>query len=135
MYSKSWSVWGLLCVLFAGIPVFAQSSGSITGTVVDNSGAVVSGSEVVVSDPSTGFRRSAISNGDGNYLIAGLGAGTYDVTITAKGFQKFEAKRVILRVGEKIRVDTKLVVGKVSSEIVVEGSSVGKVETQSSELA
>jgi hypothetical protein len=135
MYLKSWSVWGLLCVLFAGIPLFAQSTGSITGTVLDNSGAVVSGAQVSVSDPSTGFRRTAVSNGDGNYLIAGLGAGTYDVSITATGFQKFQAKKVILRVGEKIRVDTKLVVGKVTSEIVVEGSSVGKVETQSSELA
>src|SRR5580658_5162299 len=86
MYLKSWSVWGLLCVLFAGIPLFAQSTGSITGTVLDNSGAVVSGAQVSVSDPSTGFRRTAVSNGDGNYLIAGLGAGTYDVSITATGF-------------------------------------------------
>src|SRR5271169_1399012 len=125
----------LLFIVLAVLPVFAQSSGSITGTVLDNSGAVVSGAEVSVSDPATGFRRKTTSNSDGNYLIAGLGAATYDVTITAPGFKKFEAERVILRVGEKLRVDTKLVVGKVTSEIIVEGSSVGKVETQSSELA
>jgi hypothetical protein len=135
MLLKLRSVRGLLCILFACAPLFAQSTGSITGTVLDNTGAAVAGAEVVVSDPSTGFSRRAISNADGNYLVAGLGAGTYDVTITAPNFEKFQAKRVILRVGEKIRVDTKLVVGKVSSTVVVEGSSVGKVETQSSELA
>src|SRR5580692_10315959 len=135
MLLKSRSVRGLLYILFACAPLFAQSSGSITGTVLDNTGAVVSGAEVSVSDPATGFRRKAVTNADGNYLVAGLGAGTYDVTITAPNFRKYEAKQVILRVGEKIRVDTKLVVGQVSSTVVVEGSSVGKVETQSSELA
>jgi hypothetical protein len=135
MLLKSRSVRGLLYILFACAPLFAQSSGSITGTVLDNTGAAVAGAEVAVSDPSTGFSRRAVSNADGNYLVAGLGAGTYDVAITAPNFEKFQAKRVILRVGEKIRVDTKLVVGKVSSTVVVEGSSVGKVETQSSELA
>jgi hypothetical protein len=135
MHLKSWSVWGLLCILFGGVPVFAQSSGSFTGTILDNTGAAVSGAEVSVSDPSTGFRRKTTSNGEGNYLIAGLGAGSYNITITAPGFEKYEARKVILRVGEKLRVDTKLVVGKVTSEIVVEGSSVGRVETQSSELA
>ena len=135
MRVRSCSLWGLLCVLLASQTLLAQSSGSVTGTVVDNTGAVVAGAQVSVADPSTGFRRSTISNSDGNYLVAGLGAGTYDVTITAPGFEKFQARKVILRVGEKIRVDTKLVIGKVTSEIVVEGSAVGKVETQSSEMA
>ena len=135
MVPKSRSACTLLSIVLAALPCFAQSSGSITGTVLDNSDAVVSGAEVSVRDPATGLRRNTLSNSDGDYLIAGLGAATYDVTITAPGFKKFEAKRVILRVGEKLRVDTKLVIGKVTSEIVVEGSSVGKVETQSSELA
>ena len=135
MILKRGSMCALWCVVLAALPLFAQSSGSITGTVLDDSGAVVSGAVVSVNDPATGFRRSTTSNSDGDYLVAGLGAATYDVTITAPGFKKFEAKRVILRVGERLRVDTKLVIGKVTSEIVVEGSSVGKVETQSSELA
>jgi len=113
MILKSGSVCALWCVVLAALPLFAQSSGSITGTVLDDSGAMVSGAVVSVSDPTTGFQRSTTSNSDGNYLIAGLGAATYDVTITAPGFKKFEAKRVILRVGEKLRVDTKLVIGKV----------------------
>jgi hypothetical protein len=135
MNLRFWSVLGLLCIFSICIPLFAQSSGSFTGTVTDDTGAVITGATVSVSDPATGFRRTALTNSDGDYLIAGLGAGTYDVTIAAPGFQKYEARKIILRVGEKLRVDTKLVIGKVTNEIVVEGSSVGKVETQSSELA
>jgi Carboxypeptidase regulatory-like domain/TonB-dependent Receptor Plug Domain len=135
MSLRFWSVLSLLCVFSLPAILLAQSTGSITGTVLDNSGAVISGAQVSVSDPSTGFRSVAATNGDGNYLVAGLAAGTYDVSIASPGFKKFEAKRIILRVGEKLRVDRALVVGSVSSEVVVEGSSVGKVETQSSELA
>src|SRR3984957_3456362 len=135
MFLKWWLVWGVAYCLFGCGALFAQSSGSITGTVLDNSGAVVAGADVLVSDPSTGFRRATASNSDGNYLVAGLGAGTYNVTISAPNFRKFEARRVILRSGEKIRVDTKLLVGQVASTVVVEGSTVGKVDTQSSELA
>ncbi len=113
----------------------AQSSGSITGTVRDNSEAVVSGAQVTVANPAKGLRRTTESNSDGNYLIAALEAGTYNVTITASGFQKYQARQVVLRVGEKIRVDATLVVGKVTSEVVVEGNAAGAVETQSSEMS
>jgi len=125
----------VLLVVFSALPSFAQISGSFTGTVVDNTGAAVVSAQVSVIDPKTGLHRKAATNSDGNYLIAGLDAGSYNVTITAPGFRTFEAKHVILRVGEKLRVDTNLQIGKVTSEVVVEGSSVGKVETQSSELA
>jgi len=132
---KSMSVSGLLYFVLSALPLLAQTSGSFTGTVVDDTGAAVVGAQVSVGNPSTGLRRKTTSNSAGNYLIAGLDAGSYDITIAAPGFRTFQAKRVILRVGEKIRVDTRLEIGKVTSEIVVEGSSVGKVETQSSELA
>jgi len=135
MILKSRLVCIFLCSVIAALPLFAQTTGSITGTVIDDTGAAVAGAEVSVLNPATGIRQTAKSNSTGEYLIAGLGAAAYNVTITAPGFKKFEAKGVILRVGEKIRVDTKLVIGAVTSEIVVEGSSVGKVETQSSELA
>jgi hypothetical protein len=117
------------------LPAFAQVNGVITGTVRDNSGAVISGAEVTVSDADKGIRRTAQTNSEGDYLVGGLGASTYNVTVTASGFEKYQAKAIVLRVGEKIRVDCALTVGKVSSEVVVEGSAAGQVETQSSEVA
>jgi hypothetical protein len=124
-----------VCLLLGVVPAFAQVNGVITGTVRDNTSAVISGATVTVTDSEKGVLRTAQTNSDGDYLVAGLGAATYNVTITAPGFEKHEAKNVVLRVGEKIRVDCSLVVGKVSSEVVVEGSAAGQVETQSSEVA
>jgi len=123
------------CTLLLNFPARAQVSGSITGTVRDNTLAVVPGAKVTITNPEKGIERSAATNSDGDYLIAGLGAGTYNVTITAPGFAKFQANRVVLRIGEKIRVDTTLVIGKVTSEIDVEGSAAGQVETQTSEMS
>ena len=113
----------------------AQSSGSITGTVRESTQAVVANAGVSVSNPATGFRRSTFSNAEGNYLVAGLPAGTYDLSIKAPGFQTYQARHVVLRVSEKIRVDALLTVGAVQTEVVVEGNAAGKVDTQSSELA
>ena len=124
-----------LCFLLCVVPVLAQVNGVITGTVRDNSGAVIAGAGVTVSDADKGIHRTTQSNSDGDYLVAGLGAGKYDVTITAPGFEKYQAKSVVLRVGEKIRVDCALVVGKVSSQVVVEANAAGQVSTETSEVA
>jgi hypothetical protein len=130
-------LWFVLAFLLLSVvtPAFSQVTGVITGTVRDNTGAVVTGAQVVVNNDDKGIHRTTITNSDGDYAVAALDAGRYEVLITASGFEKYDAKNVVLRVGEKIRVDTKLTVGKTSTEIVVEGSAAGQVETQSSELA
>ena len=58
----------------------------------------------------------------------------YDITVTAEGFKKYEAKGVVLDVAQKSRVDVALEVGATSAQITVEGTSVAQVETQSSDL-
>ena len=125
----------LLLVLLAGIAVHAQTTGQITGTVRDNTGAVVPNASVTVANTSKGIDRSTTSNGDGEYSVPGLGAGTYDVTVAAQGFKKFQAKGVVLDVGQKARVDIGLVVGAISTEVTVTGESIAQVETQQSDLS
>ena len=68
-------------------------------------------------------------------MIAGLPSATSDVTVTEPGLRNSRRSGLYSESAKNSRIDTKLVIGKVTSEIVVEGSSVGKVETQSSELA
>jgi carboxypeptidase family protein len=75
------------------------------------------------------------TNSSGDYNQSALPQGSYDVTVTAAGFKKFEAKGVVLDVAQKARVDVSLEVGAATTEVVVEGSNVAQVETQSSELA
>ncbi len=54
--------------------------------------------------------------------------------VTAEGFKKYEAKGIVLQVAAKARVNVALEVGTISTEVVVEGSQVAQVETQSSDL-
>jgi len=127
-----WQV-ALLVVAFCGA-AWAQT-GSITGTVKDPSGAAISGAAVVVTSPERGITRNTTTNSSGEYNESALPQGTYDVIVTAAGFKKFQAKGVILDVAQKARVDVPLEVGTATTEVVVEGSNVAQVETQSSELA
>ena len=61
--------------------------------------------------------------------------GTYDVTVTAKGFRKFEAAGVVLNVAQKSRVDVTLQVGTANTEVTVKATTAPQVQTESSELS
>ncbi|HYL62601.1 MAG TPA: carboxypeptidase regulatory-like domain-containing protein [Candidatus Methylomirabilis sp.] len=125
----------VLAVLCSAFVVKAQDTGYISGTVTDKSGAAVAGADVTVSSGNGSFSRSTTTNGDGVFAVAGLPGGTYDVTVTAKGFQKYTAQKVVLNVGDKANVAIQLTVGAITEEVVVTGESVAQVETQSSELS
>jgi hypothetical protein len=128
-----WRIGLLVAVLAAAAS--AQDTGSVTGTVKDPSGAAISGAAVVVSSVAHGINRQTVTNASGDYNESALPGGTYDVIVTAGGFKKFQAKGVILDVAQKARVDVTMQVGAASTEVVVEGTSVAQVETQSSDLA
>ncbi len=125
----------LLLILGAAAAAFAQDTATFTGTVRDTSGAVVVGAHVTVSNASIGVTRDTVSNNDGEWVTTALPIGAYDITIAATGFKKYSANGVVIRVGQKLRVDVNLEVGSVSSEVVVAGEDVAQVETQSSEIA
>ncbi len=130
-----------LCDIAAGVLILtaafvhAQDTASLTGTVLDSTGAVVAGAQVAVVNVEHGIKRTTVTNSAGDYAVAALPApGSYDVTVTAQGFKKFEAKGVVLRVAEKTRVDITLEIGASTTLMTVEGSNVAQVETQSSDL-
>ena len=123
-----------LLVAATGI-LSAQDTGSISGTVRDNTGAIIADAAVTISNGAEGIERKTSTNGDGDYLVAGLPRGNYDLTIASTGFKKFEAKGVVLLIAQKVRVDALLSVGEITTAVEVLGGSVAQVETESSELA
>jgi len=122
-------------LLFSTSAALAQDTGYIGGTVTDKSGAVVAGATVLLKDVTGNITRNTVTNSDGAYVISGLPGATYDLTVTATGFQKFIVQKVVLQVAEKARIDVSLTVGAVTEEIEVTGESVAQVETTSSEIS
>ncbi len=125
----------VLLAMFVATNLHAQDTGVITGTVRDNTGAVIQGADVKISGTAGGIERATTTNSDGDYLAAGLPGGTYNLTITAKGFKTFKGNGIVLRVGQKARVDATLAVGDIGTEISVQGEQLNQVETETSELA
>jgi hypothetical protein len=125
----------VLLAVFSAANVHAQDTGAITGTVRDNTGAVIQGADVKISGTAGGIERATTTNSDGDYLEAGLPGGTYNLSISAKGFKTFKGNGVALRVGQRARVDAALAVGDIGTEIVVQGEQLNQVETQTSELS
>ena len=113
----------------------AQDTASLTGTIRDKTGAVVTGARVVLKNTATGMTRNLVTNSDGEYVAPALPPGRYDVMVAAQGFRTHQAQDVILRVAQNARIDFTLQVGNVNSEITVQGEGLAQVNTQSSELS
>jgi Carboxypeptidase regulatory-like domain len=127
-------VMATLALLVVPMLASAQDTGYISGTVTDKSGAAVAGADVTLKNTAGSLTRTTQTNTDGAYVIPGLPGDTYDLSVSAKGFQKFTAQKVVLQVAEKERIDVQLTVGAVNEEIVVTGESVAQVQTTSSEI-
>ena len=123
-----------LAMLCTAIVAKAQDTGYISGTVTDKSGAAVAGADVVISSSEGSQTHSTTTNADGVFAVAGLPGGTYDIVVTAKGFQKYTVQKWVLKVADKISIPIQLNVGAITEEVVVTGESVAQVETQSSAL-
>jgi hypothetical protein len=123
-------------LVFLAAFVQAQDNASVTGTVRDSTGAVVPGAQVAVTNAAHGINRTTVANSDGEYSVPALPApASYDITVTAQGFKKFVAKAVALDIAQKARIDVALQVGTASTEVLVQGTSVAQVETESSDLS
>jgi len=131
---KSRPLWFCIFAFCVPVALFAQDTASITGTVTDPTGAAIPGAQVTLTSVDHGINRSATTNSTGDYLFAALPIGSYNLTVAASGFKRFQAAGVVLRVAQKSRVDVAMQVGAASTEVTVQGSSVAQVETQSSDL-
>ncbi len=119
-----------LPLLLAGAALAQTETGVITGSVHDNTGAVVADAKVTVKSPTTGFTRETVTNSVGLYNFAALKPDTYDLTIEAQGFQKY-TRRVQVGVGSTSEIAAQLAVG--SSETVVEVSGIAEAATVNTE--
>jgi hypothetical protein len=123
-----------LLLLLSGV-VLAQQSGSINGAVTDESGGAIPNAQVVLTNASQGTTYNATSNNSGDYTFPALEAGTYNLQITAPGYKQYEASGIVLRVSRNERVDAKLAIGAVTTQVQVVGNDLGSVQTESPEVS
>jgi hypothetical protein len=112
------SVLILLCLI--SLPVAAQTDrGTITGTVSDPAGAVVANAPIEAKNVATGAVYPTVTSATGNYTIAQLPAGTYDLTVTVMGFKKYVRPGLMVEVAGTLRVDASLEVGSSTESVTV----------------
>src|SRR5437899_3727424 len=100
-----------------------QTTGTITGRVLDEQGAAVPGTTVTAKNPATGFTRVDTSDAEGVYRLSALPVGVYDVTAELSGFTSVAKKDVEVNVSQTQAVDFSLKIAAVAETVNVVGAS------------
>ncbi len=107
-------------LLFSAVSVKAQeTTGTITGQVTDQSGAVVAGADLTLKHLRTGEERKTLSNEEGYYSLTLVPPGVYDLSVKATGFKEFINKEVELFVNDRKLLNVQLETGAVTETVTV----------------
>src|SRR5687767_7431180 len=128
----------LLNCLFVGLfmslvacPAWAQGTAEISGTVRDQSGAVLPGVEITVTQTDTGIMRTTITNETGSYVLPNLAIGPYRLEAGLPGFRTYAQTGIVLQVNSSPAINVVLEVGQVAETVEVQANA-ATVETRSS---
>ena len=137
LMSRVW-IWRLLLGLACVPLTFGQvhiSSGDITGTVLDETGAVIPDVTVLVSDADRGVRRRTRSDGTGRFYVPTLPPGLYTVQFEASSFSTKRLENVEVRVGDTVILRPELTVAPAEFVLLVEGALENAVRTERTQQA
>ncbi len=101
----------------------STSAGTITGTVTDQTGAVIPGATITVTDLSTKISRTTVSGTQGLYVLPDVPPGNYDITATKSGFSKDEIPALTVAVGTQSNANFKMAVGAEGTVIEVQATN------------
>ena len=123
-----------MLILAGSVSAQVNATGSLSGTVKDKTGAVVSGATVTATNKGTGLTRSATTGDDGNYRIDLLPAGRYDVKVSAGNFADARSENVELLVGTN-GLDFGLEPGGVSGTVTVTSGETELVSKEKTDIS
>jgi hypothetical protein len=103
----------------AGFLLSQTSQGRILGTVFDQSGALIAGAKVTITNTATNVQRNLVATGAGEYVAPNLDPGPYTVAAEAVGFKRAVSTQFILEVSRDVRMDLKLQPGTVNETLTV----------------
>ena len=141
-YSRRWLFLTLLAVLTialtgvtSGVTAQTSNTGTVTGVVQDEKGAVVPGAAVKLVNTGTNAERTAVTSTDGVYEITQLVPGNYRLEIEAKGFSKYVQEPVVVNVLQRTTANADLKVGNIGETVTVTGESAPLVETTKTDVS
>src|ERR1700681_2017140 len=118
---------------YSAFVVSADTGGSISGTVTDQTGAVVPDTSVTALNLDTTVQQTTKTNANGFYAFTTLPVGRYEIEILREGFKPYKRTGLVIDVNAALREDISLTMGEQSEEVVVSDSAV-RVETESSQM-
>jgi hypothetical protein len=126
----------LLLFLIVGVgSLYAQgTTATISGGVVDQTGAAVPEANVQVKNVGTGVTQTTVTDAQGRYTVPSLLIGSYEVTVSKAGFQTVVRSGITLTVNQQAVIDISLPIGQAQQTVEVQGQ-VSQVETASSTFA
>ena len=122
----------LICA--AGMPLLAQSTGTINGNVTDATGGLVPAATVTATLVDQQVRRSVATGADGYYSFSALPPGRYSIAAEKTGFQRSEQTDIVLTLNQNLRLDIALQVGQAAQTVSVTAET-PLVDTRSGTLA
>src|SRR5450631_1444037 len=131
---------GTLCVAFIALFLIlapqagAQDNATISGTVADNTGAMLPSASIALTNIGTGQTRETTANSVGAFRFGNVGVGTYTLTATATGFQKFVRTGIVVNVAQSLEENVALTVGSQAQTVTVEADAL-QVQTETSEIS
>ncbi len=124
----------VLCSVICLCPLlYSQANGSLSGTVSDKTGSVISGATVKITSQGTGVTREVKTDGSGHYIAPFLPVAIYTIRVESQGFQITEQKDIRLQVDEQREVDFTVNPASVSQTVEVSAEEVA-VETTNPSL-
>src|SRR3954454_20365714 len=114
----------VVVVTLAAYPSFAQqTTGTITGRVIDPQGTAVPGTTIIATNTMTGLMRTDISDEEGLYRLNALPVGAYDVTAELAGFTRLEQKGVAVDVSQTTDLNLTLRIAQLAETVTVVGDT------------
>jgi len=128
-------VWVVIFLIVGSVIALAQGDrGTITGTVQDSAKAVVGGAGIEAKNSESGATYTAATTETGNYTLAQLPAGTYELTVTLPGFKKYIRQNIVVAATQSLRLDVELEVGAAAESVTVT-EDIPLLKTESGEIS
>src|SRR5580692_6198950 len=123
----------LALILFPAIVALADTVGSISGTITDQTGAVIPDTTVTALNLDSTVVQTTKTNANGFYNFTALPVGRYEIEVIREGFEPYKRTGLVIDVNSQLRADVTLSMGGQTEEVVVSDTSV-HVETESSQM-